>query len=609
MTGAPAPIAVPLAAAHSAAERSRQRDPKHSALSAQAAAMLRHFDGDEFFAFVEAHLYGPSAEASAWSPIRAMDWQREEITPLMLLDAAGRLACPTWIWSWPRRHGKTQWSGNYLVTRCLAYPLQICVVEANSEDQAADTAFFWVLSTLRNSPCFALRGEGRSRAEARKFRFTPNSKAAGPPGWWSRIKPVDVTIADREVRFGNGSVIRLVTSSEASSYGGKLSVYLRTELWSAMQTGSFDGRSGSTGDAWCGLTIVDSTQGQEGGLLDRMTRDGKLARATGGKEGDPAIAVTHVSYRDIEDACANNKASWLSLAWLRSIARRMPWPTFKRNHLNLATGAGSEVFPAALVRAASETPWSSLLCTRTPAGWSGAFTSRKDWRALRRMFRGAELRIGLGLDRAMGVVRGDRTVAVVVAKGVDESRLGELRVERDEDGVVEYERDPSVYLVLAVVAIPRGSGPAIKKLVRMVHRLYGDPALRFEQYQAKDLRDWAESAGYDDARACAMTAQAKAQHVLRTGELLHDGRLALPAPGAQGRGWSAVLNAELVRYAEIEGEGAVPKYGAEKGDVDIDIDGRGVRPVRVKDDAAEALFWGVDGVWESDPDDDGGLSL
>lgn len=598
--------ATPFDAALSAAERSRQRDPKHSALSSQAAAMFRHFDGAEFFDFVEAHLYGPSAEASAWSPITALGWQRDEITPLMLLDIAGRLTCPTWIWSWPRRHGKTQWGGNYLLTRCLAYPLQVCVVEANSEDQAADTAFFWVLSTIRNSPCFALRGEGRSRAEARKFRFTPS---AHKHGWWSKLRGIDLTIADREVRFGNGSVIRLVTSSEASSYGGKLSVYMRTELWSATQTGSFDGRSGSTGDAWCGLTIVDSTQGQEGGLLDRMTRDGKLARATGGKEGDPAIAVTHVCYRDLDDACANNKAPWLSLAWLRSIARRMPWPTFKRNHLNIATGVGSEVFPAELIRAASATPWSARLCTRTPVGWSGAFTSRAEWRALRRMFRGAELRVGFGLDRAMGVARGDRSVVVVVAKGVDESRMGEVNVERDEDGVVEYEQDPSVYLVLAVVAIPRGSGPAIKKLVRMVRRLYGDPVLRFEQYQAKDLRDWAESVGFDDARACAMTAQAKAQHVMRMGELFHDGRIALPALGAQGKGWSAVLNAELTRYAEIEGEGAVPKYGAERGDVDLDIDGRGVRPVRVKDDAAEACFWALDGLWDLDPEDDGGLSV
>jgi hypothetical protein len=589
-----------------AAERSRQRDPKHSALSGQAAAMLRHFDGHEFFAFVEAHLYSPSAEASAWSPVKALKWQRDEISPLMLLDAAGRLACPTWIWSWPRRHGKTQWSGNYLLTRCLAYPLQICVVEANSEDQAADTAFFWVLSTIRNSTCFTLRGEGRSRAEARKFRFAPNPKVKG---WWSKLKPIEVTIADREVRFSNGSVIRLVTSSEASSYGGKLSVYLRTELWSATQTGSFDGRSGSTGDAWCGLTIVDSTQGQEGGLLDRMTRDGKLARATEGKEGDPAIAVTHVFYKDIDDACASNKAPWLSLTWLRSIARRMPWPTFKRNHLNLATGVGSEVFPAELIRAASATEWSGLLCTRRPAGWSGAFTTKAQWKTLKGMFRGGELRVGFGLDRAMGVARGDRSVVVVVAKGVDERRLGTKNVERDEDGVVEYDQDPSVYLVLAVVAIPRGSGPAIKKLVRMVRRLYGDPVLRFEQYQAKDLRDWAESVGYDDAKACAMTAQAKAAHVMRVGEILHDKRLALPALGAEGKGWSAVLNEELVRYAEIEGEGAVPKYGAERGDVDINIDGQGVRPVRVKDDAAEAFFWALDAVWELDPEDDGGLSL
>ncbi|MBX3352104.1 MAG: hypothetical protein KF684_04165 [Phycisphaeraceae bacterium] len=598
----------PVQTMERALEVAVQNDPAAQALAAEASVLARHFTADEFFEFAEGHFTAPSADSASNTPLVALDWQRAELTPLMLLDARGRLTSATWILSWPRRHGKTQWAGYYTVARCLVYPNQVCVVEANAEHQAEDTAFFWVLQTIRNSPSFALRGDPRQRKEARRFRWKPAAKAGEPARWWAAANALDVTITDGEVRFGNGSVIRLVTSEEASSYGGKLSVYLRTELHAAPSTGSFDGRSGSTLDSWCGVTIVDSTQGEEGGVLDRMTRDGKLAAATGGAQGDAMIAVSHVHYQDIDHACEGNLAPWIDALKLRSLAARMPGPSFRRNHLNLATTGGESVFDAALLRRACNTPWSPLLCRHQRPGWSGDFTSRADFKALRRMFRGHGLAIGLGLDRSMGVLRGDRTVVSVVGVGVDESRIGQSLTDEHDETLAEYERDPRIVLTLALVAIPRGFGSAIRKLIRVVERLYGQPAMAFEAYQAKDLADWAEGEGYTSS-ARAMTAQAKATHVQRYCELLADDRLALPSHAAQGRGWAGVHFSELTRYAETESKGALPSYGGASALVDIDLKGAGARPVRIKDDCVESQFWALEAVWETDPTDDGGLSV
>lgn len=578
-----------------------------NALARAAAPSLRHFDADEFVRFAEAHFWGPRKSSPDWAPFEFTQWQVEEARKLILLDAAGQLASVLWIISWPRRHGKTQFQAMYLLTRCALYPNQTITVEANSEDQAQETVFRWCADIVERSVTAFKTAEGARRYTLHlQGEWALRAKAeSGEPGG-----TLDVQIVEGEIRFGNGSTITLVTTGKASAFGRKLSVYSKTELHASPQEATFHAGSGSTADSWCGLTIVDSTQGQEGELLDKMTQDGKLAAATNGKEGDPACAVSHVHYHDIVHACEGNLAPWISAEWLRSMARRMPAPDFRRNHLNLATSGGATVFPAELLAKACETVWSPDLCAETRAGWAGDFTSRKAFRAMRRDFRGHGLRVGLGLDRSMGVVRGDRTIVTVSAMGVDPDRHGKIEREYDDEGVEigERETDARVVLVLAVVCIPRGAGGVIRRLVRFVERLYGEPVMRLEQYQAKDLQEWAEGQGYE-AEARAMTAQAKATHVQRMCELLAEERIALPAHAKEQKGWSGLLYAELSRYQEIESKGALPSYEGPRGTATLELDSSGMRPHKVKDDAAESMFWSIDAVLSLDPDDDGGLSL
>lgn len=561
----------------------------------------RHFDAMEFADFVREHYSGPRSDRPEWGPHELTDWQIAEARALLVTEAAGRIASVLWIVSWPRRHGKTQFVAMYIVARAALYPNQTIVVEANSEDQAQETVFRWCADLVTNSTRAFVQTDRRGyRLEFR--------------GAWAARPALDIEIVDGEIRFANGSTITLVTTGQASSFGRRLSVYVKTELHASPQESTFHAGAGSTGDSWCGLTIVDSTQGEEGSLLHRMTEDGKLAAATGGKEGDPACAVSHVHYQDIDRACEGGLAPWISAQWLRSMARRMPWSDFRRNHLNLATSGGASVFPHELLRRACTTPASALLCTQPRMGWRGVFTGRDEFRALRRMFRGHGLRIGMGLDRSMGVLGGDRTIAVVGAVGVDESRVGALETEYDADGAAlgERECDPRVHMVLAIVEVPRGAGGVVKRLVKLVSRLYGEPTQRYEAYQAKDLAEWAEGEGFD-ARVCAMTAQAKATHVQRFCELLGETRISLPACALDARGHAGLLYAELGRYQEIERRGALPSYGGVKGTAPIRLDtdhpDSPPRPVRVKDDTVEAMFWAIDANWDTDPNDDGGLSL
>ena len=106
-----------------------------------------------------------------------------------------------------------------------------------------------------------------------------------------------------------------------------------------------------------------------------------------------------------------------------------------------------------------------------------------------------------------------------------------------------------------------------------------------------------------------MTAQAKATHVQRVCELLSEERLALPARAKERIGWSGLLYGELTRYQEIESKGALPSYEGPKGTATLELDASGMRPHKVKDDAAESMFWSIDAVLSIDPEDDGGLSL
>lgn len=573
-----------------------------------------HFDAGRFCAMVEWAFADKTKDSSRPSAIRVRDWQREELGKLMVVDAAGRLTSVTWVISWPRRYGKTEFTALYLLLRCLMYPNQVVWVMANSEQQAQSVSFARVAEFLRWSPkCVdsTMRSGGFScifdpscRLVASGQQVKAADRGASKDGvvaqraadnpFGEKFEPVACCVLANEVRFGNGSSIKVVSSEAASAFGGRLSVVVASELHQARSQEAWDAISGCVGDAWCGVAIIDSTQGDKDNIVARVTNNAEAAARTGGKDGDPTAAASYISYRDIEEACAD-APEWLDPRWLRSRAGTMPWASFARQHLNLQIGAGLPCFPEALLDRAQAHEGSGLLCQVDAAGYDGCETSRADFHRLRRLFRGGAVRIENGLDRSLGSSRGDRTVLIASASGVLRG-LGGTRVVRwDADGnaLGEVEQRASAWAVIAIAFVPYSDGGEIQRIIRRWERLYGAAMQTMETYQSKDLYDWALRCGYEAALE-HMTAQAKARHVLRLTEWLHEGRLILPA---REDGHCAVLRREFERYSETDASGACPSYGAEPASETfawpgaVPGAGAGEKTLRIKDDAVEALMW------------------
>lgn len=580
-------------------------------LGARAAGVAdiraAHFDAGWFIDFVEAHFWDKSKDSPSFGPVVCADFQREQLGALMVVDAAGRLASLAWVVSWPRRHGKTQWCGYYEIARCLRYPNQVCVIQGASEEHADEAAFARLVETIRESPCFI--GEHKRTQDSFSAVFHAREMAPATKDAPASLRDfrldipdgVTVDVLDGLLRFSNGSVIRSVSAK--ARFGVRISCYRATDLHTAKTDEAFLAGKGSTGDSWCGLAVIDSTQGDAEQIVALATEAGKAAAVTMGKEGDPSIAVSHVYYEDLRDACERGP-SWLTAAFVRSQAALMTPSAFTRNHLNKATGAGEVVFPAALLRMARETKWSDRLCQERWAGAPGSYTPRAVYRAMRREFRGHGLRVGLGLDRSSGRAGRDRTVVVASALGVDPALVGKTAPVFDENGaeIDRFEMDATVVLVLAVVTVPGAGKGQIRRVIRQLVRLYGEPAMAFEEYQARDLHEWAEEQGYE-ATLEHMSDKAKHAHVLAITELLTTGRLALPGGEGGMRGGAGLLNVELSRYAETDGKGAVPKYGGPVGRTPLALAGHAPEQERVKDDTVEAAMWSTKPIRDADPDE------
>ena len=565
-----------------------------------------HFDAAWFLDFVEAHFWDKSKESPVFGPIVCQPFQRREISTLMVLDAAGRLAGLLWVWSWPRRHGKTQWCGYYELTRCLRYKNQVCVIQGSSEEHADEAAFARLVETIRESPSFV--GEHKRTQDSFTCVFRARDRAPATKDDPASVRDfravlpdeITVDVLNGLIRFSNGSVIRSVNAR--ARFGVRLSVYRATDLHQAKDDEAFLAGKGSTGDSWCGVAIIDSTQGDAEQVVAKATEAGKAARATKGREGDPAIVVSHIEYEDIADACERSP-SWLTPAFLRSQAALMTVSAFTRHHLNRATGSGEVVFPAVLLRRARQTKWSDRLCQEAWPDAPGSYTPREVFRELRREFRGHGLRVGIGLDRSSGRAGKDRTALVASACGVDPALMGKTMPVFNELGeeVDRAEMDATVILTLAVVTVPGAGKSQIRRVVKRLHKLYGEPALAFEEYQARDLHEWAEEEGYE-ATLEHMSDKIKHAHVLAFLDLITTGRLALPGGEAGMRGGAGLLNVELGRYAETDSKGAVPKYGGPVGVALLALRGESEEQVRVKDDTAEASFWSTLPIRDADPD-------
>lgn len=560
----------------------------------------RHFDAAWFLAFVGAHFRDKSKQSAEPGPVVATARQREEWAKLIVLDEAGQLVPHQWVVSWPRREGKTQWCGYYELTRCLVYPNQLCVIQAGGgEEQGENTALARHIETIQLSDASFHVVERRTR-DSFSCDFHPRPGFAGAaPG------PVRVDVLGGRIRFGNGSEIIVIPAGESAAYGLRTSVFRGTELHLAKSADGYLAGKGGTGDAWNGVAVIDSTQGDKENIVARATEAGELARVTRGAQGDAKTAVSHVFYKDLADACAR-APSWITPAFLRSQAALMTPSSFRRNHLNRPTGAGETVFSEAWLAMARAHRLSPLICQEPWADAPGSYTPREIFRELRKEFRGHGLLVGIGVDRSSGREGSDRTVVVASAMGVDASRVRKACDVFGPEGDV-IDRIPAkdapaeVVFPLAVVTVPGAGKSQIRRTIKRLHKLYGDPwGIAFEEYQSRDLHEWAERVGYD-ATLEPMTAKAKHEHVLAAIELLSTGRLALPGGDAGMRGGAGLLNIELGRYEEVDTNGAHPKYEGPKGFVPFALRGEEVEAHRVKDDSTEGFFWSTYPIRESDP--------
>ena len=569
----------------------------------QAASRLamrgaRHFTGDWFLDFCRVHFFHTPKDSAVAEPFEALDWQRRAWRDLLAIDDSGALRYGVIAVNWPRRHGKSQIAAMYDLTRCLFYGGQLVVIQGNSEEQGADTVMRWITSIIRLSPCFDAVDLGGGRLRA---MFAPKSRSA-----FAQIPAVEIEVVGGEVRFGNGSLIQVRASNIASAYGRRISVYHNTEACVATGDDVYHAGASSTGDAWCGVTILDSNMGAEGGLVDRVTTAALRAADTDGAEGDPYARASYIRYDDLQDAVEHSLAPWLTAGFLRSRSTQMTAGEFLRNHCNHRGGAGSPAFSGSAITAArSARPWcAQLLGSVDP---HSAWTTRGAYRQIRKSFVGASVRVGYGLDRAMGVTRGDRTVFAVWGVGVDPDLVGEPVTIYDDSGAEAGEglADPRVYFPLAVELIDSSSASAVKRAVRKAQRLYGDPAgFALEQYQARDLADWAENEGLDGVQLRALTDGAKAAMTTRLSALFMERRVALSSARL---GASHAMEIELRHYDEIPRQSRFPGYGARPFSATVLMAPGRMEDLRLKDDITEASLWAIEALADADQDENGGL--
>lgn len=567
-----------------------------------------HFDGNTFCDFVEAHFHDVPKRGAAPQPFRFRDWQRDQWRQLLRVEG-GELAHSTIGLNWPRRHGKSQQGGYYDLARCLCYPNQVVVIQGNSADQGAETVFEWILNTLSWSPCFGAIKRGR-RPVSGVFHADPAFREMAPKLTWS--------VVGDSIHFSNGSVIRVASFSESSSYGKRISVYHNTELCRAPNRSVFDVGASSTGDSWCGVTLVDSNMGDEDQLVCQIARSATLTEGSAamapGATRDPSTIVSYIAYDSLADCTAQGLAPWLEEAWLRSRMVVMTPGEFRRNHLNRATGAGESVFAAPLVRLARTTEVvSRLICDVVVGSRGESWTSREALAAIRRRY-SADVMIGFGLDRSEGGPRSDNTCCALWGMARDRQRtLGEATPLYDDRGEVVdmVDADARVVFPLALAVIPAASEGEIKRFIRRAAELYGDPwSLRFERYQAMDLSRWAEDHGFDRVALTSLTDATKHDHVRRWCELLATERMILPARAAGG---AALLLEEIPRYAELPKKAGqvssrFPKYGGRRGVRRLDLRGDGdLQECLVKDDMVEASFQAIAGLLGDQNETEGGF--
>jgi uncharacterized protein YqkB len=234
------------------------------------AKQQRHFSGLEHIAWVESNCYR-DVKGKGWRPLQYSGWQKTEIRKLLELDGAGQLSHRTLMYNWPRRCGKSEGAGLYVLHRCEQYDDQVAVLQGNSEDQGEDTGFKAVVDTLLNSP----------RLRARVASAYGRKISDGG----------DIEITSGVITFGKtGSVLKVQPAKEATTYGQKIHVYWNTEGCKAANDKTYQTGASSTGDAWCGVAIIDSNMGDVSNFVHKLAELGLQAEEELRRGGQPPPA-------------------------------------------------------------------------------------------------------------------------------------------------------------------------------------------------------------------------------------------------------------------------------------------------------------------------------
>lgn len=266
----------------------------------------------------------------------------------------------TIVLCWPRRHGKTVATALIIAWRFLTRKTQTVAMVANSEKQTVDTAFKLARTIIEQTPYTA-----------------------------GLIKGGAIVITADKIEYpALGNVIQGFSANPAALYGKKLSVAQVSELHAATSDSAYQVLASSTIDTDDGLVLVDSTVGPRSSPLFALHQ---LAE----REDDPSLFFSHISYRDLEDACTN-APRWISPAALKSRAAQMLPAEFAQQHLNQWTAGTSALFPPEVLERSKDASYRFDVASITG---------------------GAACIVGGGLDRAYGFsLHGDATVTTAVLK-------------------------------------------------------------------------------------------------------------------------------------------------------------------------------------------------
>lgn len=389
----------------------------------------------------------------------------------------------TIVLCWPRRHGKTLASALIIVWRFLTRKTQTVATIANSEKQTVDTAFKLIKTIIEQTPyCAAL------------------------------IKSGAITITADKIEYSAlGNVIQGFSANPAALYGKKLSVAQVSELHAATSDAAYQVLASSTIDTDDGLVLVDSTVGPRTSPLYALHQ---LAE----RGDDPTLFFSHISYRDLADAC-DNAPRWIKPAALRSRAAQMLPAEFAQQHLNQWTAATNALFPPDVLERCRD---AYRLDVSSITG-------------------GAGFVVGAGLDRAVAFSKhGDATVTTCVVKTV----IGE-----DDH-----------FFVLASDKVTFSSGGGIRRNLSRYAKDFGMTRAALESFNVQDLGAWCADQAFHH------------ELVHPTAERQASTFTALHAAAAEERlhihpSFDALLS-EMAAFEYRMGETALPRFEAAKGSHD-----------------------------------------